>query len=130
MSNQRISDRLCDNCNAPLYRFPNDGRTQYDNALIIGVEGGYGMFVESAAFGGPTEQIIFCHECAHSLCDAYPGLRALIEPHRSHAHTVEYIENNPDHWGWDYDVVNDHEPEKPVRRVTGSANTDFGLHAG
>jgi hypothetical protein len=92
-----ISDRLCDNCNAPLLRHERDGGTQYDNALIITVSGGYGMFVEVPMMGGPDENLIICHDCAHRLCFMFPAFNDLIDPARSHTHRTDWLRENPDH---------------------------------
>ncbi len=98
MTGGYISDRLCDNCEAPLIRHVKwSGDDQYDNALVIAVDGGYGMFVESKGFGGPEGVIIFCHECAHKLCDLFPGFKEYIDPELSHTHTGQYKEANPNH---------------------------------
>jgi len=104
MTNEKIFDRMCDNCERPLYRWPYFGNTQYDNALIIEVHGGYAMFVESPGmFNGPDEKLIFCHDCAHELCDKFPGFNELIDSLHSHSHTSEYIKEYPDHYGGGYE---------------------------
>jgi len=102
MEPKYISDNSCANCSSPLYKDENAGPTQYDNALRIKVDGGYGMFVESPLFGGPPNgYMIFCHDCAHELCDKFPGFQELINPYGSHSHRAEWLKENPDHEGWD-----------------------------
>jgi len=117
---------------------------QFDNALWIGFHGGYGMFVDNmdatmpANFhlpvteedaiwteerklpGHPDHECVICHDCAHEACEKLPWLKRLIDPWASHAHTSEYTENHPDHWGWDYtireqpEVVYSRELVRPV----------------
>lgn len=53
--------------------------------------------------GQPDYEAVICHDCAHSLCAAFPWLDKLIQPYRSHSHRQEYIDANPDHPGWDID---------------------------
>jgi len=90
---------------------------QWDNALIIVLEGGYAMFIDpiSPEQGPDSSQgvletngklkIVICHECAHDLCEKIPFFNKLIEPYGSHAHRhgVDWGE----HQGWDL-------PHKPV----------------
>lgn len=99
-----VSDRLCDNCNAPLRKhdYYDSDSTQYDNAMRITLGGGYGMFIESDSFGGPAGEIIFCHECSHKLCELFPGFDQHVLPHSSHSHAMDWVAEHPDHWGWDY----------------------------
>lgn len=112
---------------------PDDNHFEFDNALWIKFSGGYGQFVESDDFKNwpqeyskdeyifdktedgidiwpakafiPGSGIRICHECAHELCDKIPWIKELINPHASHAHKVDYIKDNPDHYGWDYDSI-------------------------
>ena len=98
----------------------NDRFTEFDNALWIKFNGGYGQFVEVDHYQDwPPEYDLFrqnedgswhcgegiriCHDCAHQLCEAVPWIGKLINPYNSHAHTLEYVQNHPDHFGWDYD---------------------------
>lgn len=93
----------CHSCKSKLVSATNDPDTQYqfDNALWIHFEGGYGMFVDDveAELTGslPRHRVVICHECAHSLCDAISWIKELLEPHSSHSHTVEYEKTHPDH---------------------------------
>lgn len=79
------------------------GSVQYNNALIVNMAGGYGMFVDPL----PQEWLskedrldtsewvkkgrldectaIICHDCAHDLCEKVPWMDSLIEPEYSHA---------------------------------------------
>lgn len=105
----------CDNCQNELKQvFPDmtDVDYQFDNALVIGLFGGYGMFIESARYAGEpcpvvlkdtgaTREIFLCHDCAHELCDKFPAFGSLVNPYDSHTHTVEYWETHPDHEGID-----------------------------
>lgn len=78
---------------------------EYDNALIVELFGGYGLFFDSLTSGNYT--LVFCHDCAHDACDKLPWLNALLKPADSHSHTQEYKESHPDHYGWDYDFARD-----------------------
>lgn len=77
-----------------------DTEYQFDNALWIRFDGGYGMFVDPMR---EEYKIVICHECAHALCDQHPWIGKLLNPHGSHAHKTAYVEAHPDHYGWDYD---------------------------
>lgn len=61
---------------------------QWDNALEVNLNGGYGMFIDPPFSGHPTEHsVVLCHECAHELADQEPWLRKAIgDPERSHTH--------------------------------------------
>jgi hypothetical protein len=89
-------------CGAELVPEMNsDTDYQFDNALWINFDGGYGMFIDP--FDEAPPKVVICHECAHSLCDAVPWMKELLNPHSSHSHKTAYAEANPDHGGWDYD---------------------------
>lgn len=119
--------KACDNCGSPMelelakWQDHKDGLTpknpntvwtsdehddesnQYDNALGLIFFGGYGMFVDP--IGSVEEKeltLMICHECAHALCDAFPGIGRIIRPFGSHAHSSDFIEHHPEHYGWDY----------------------------
>lgn len=87
----------------------HDTVSQYENALIIGFYGGYGMFTDNIEVvfgdekrllpGSPCEEAIICHSCAHALCKAVPWINRLIEPLNSHAHS--YDKDWTGHEGWD-----------------------------
>lgn len=49
----------------------------------------------------PDYEAVLCHDCAHELCDREPWLGRILRPFGSHAHKIEYMERNPEHWGWD-----------------------------
>ncbi len=105
----------CSNCNAELTpEGPESDRTtkyQFDNALWIYLDGGYGMFIDTLdeemtgiSMANPKwpYKMVFCHECAHRLCDHFPAFEKLINPHNSHSHLESYHQSHPDHDGWDY----------------------------
>lgn len=50
-----------------------------------------------------SNQIIVCHECAHRLCEQFPAFNNKIKPYDSHTHTQQYVDNHPNHYGYDYD---------------------------
>lgn len=111
----------------PNYDIGFDDFYQFDNALWIGFHGGYGMFTDNmeatlphvlgvpaneATYdvkrklpGQPDHECVLCHDCAHEACDALPWMKRLIDPWSSHAHTAEYTESHPDHYGWDYSIA-------------------------
>lgn len=80
---------------------------QLDNALWIGLSGGYGMFVDgidAPATKTLTEseyEAVICHDCAHEMFEKSPWLRKLFKPELSHSHSAEYWAAHPDHEGWD-----------------------------
>lgn len=62
---------------------------QYDNALHIRLDGGYGEFIDNIEplnSGGDRYYSIICHECAHDLCERVPWIATMIDPARSHTH--------------------------------------------
>lgn len=79
------------------------GSVQYDNALIVNMAGGYGMFVDPLPQEWLFEEdrldtsewvqkgrldectAIICHDCAHDLCEKVPWINSIIEPELSHA---------------------------------------------
>ncbi len=79
---------------------------QYDNALEVRFDGGYGMFVDPI---DEDYRAIICHECAHDLCDTVPWIGKLINPFSSHAHAAWKRDKNGQtheldwshHWGCD-----------------------------
>jgi hypothetical protein len=58
---------------------------QYDNALHVRFDGGYGEFVDNYE-GGDRYYSIICHECAHDLCERVPWIKDVLRPERSHTH--------------------------------------------
>lgn len=68
----------CDRCQKDL-PFQHDiqlpGSIQYDNALVVRLDGGYGMFVDDPFRSEHLDQrglhpifdALLCHECAHDL---------------------------------------------------------------
>lgn len=95
----------CHSCKTPLVLvFPSDDPNcrQFDNALEITFEGGYGMFTDEIG-DDERQNVIICHECAHELCRIVPWVEKLIDSRRSHSHTQAYKKAHPDHYGWDYE---------------------------
>ena len=73
-----IDNDRCDRCSLILPRQDNiqqNGSIQYDNALIVRLEGSYGMFVDDLFRDDeldyrnlhPRYDSLLCHECAHEL---------------------------------------------------------------
>jgi hypothetical protein len=91
----------CAACGARLEPEHRDTDYQFEGALWVVFEGGYGMFVDPC--DEPAPRAVICHGCAHELCALVPWAGELLQPHTSHSHRTDYIEKNPHHWGWDYD---------------------------
>lgn len=102
----------CKNCNKQLEQLDNiETDYQFDNAMWITFNGGYGMFIESSPFNNndiePIHfkdsdfEVVICHECSHDLCNKIPWIKDLLKPLKSHSHTQEFWDNNPDHEAWD-----------------------------
>ena len=98
----------CSACGAtlkPVFAEVDPAGYQYDNAMWIGLFGGYGMFIDSVESGpsiipGPPDiTLVICHECAHSLCETHPWLANAISPLASHAHSHDADWSG--HEGWD-----------------------------
>ena len=82
----------CDSCGATLEKvFEEHDALQYDNALHIRFDGGYGEFVDAPFMPGGPDSLynIICHDCAHALCEAFPWVKATLRPDRSHTHRVD-----------------------------------------
>ena len=94
----------CDKLLSPVFE-GHGYDNQCDNALEVEFFGGYGMFVDP--IDDPYSAVI-CHECAHDLCDKIPWIKKLIDPHSSHSHKLDFIKENPNHYGWDYDHKDQH----------------------
>lgn len=99
----------CGRALTPVFADLPDGSWQGNNALIVAVEGGYGMFCDPM---GPTsgedrstgviiaeEKVIVCHDCAHMACAKVSWLGRLIDPLNSHSH--RHDQDNSGHQGWD-----------------------------
>jgi len=104
----------CYSCGAalePVFDDGENGTEQWDNALIVRLEGGYGMFIDPLApepaditkgeiSRGECElKVVICHGCAHKACEQMPWLDRLIEPLNSHAHRIGRDWSG--HEGWD-----------------------------
>lgn len=112
----------CYSCGKKLKKEFEDMDTNYrfDNALWIGLHGGYGMFIESKDYNQyrDTEHVlknadmeaVICHDCAHDACEKIPWLERLIDTHNSHSHTAEYMKEHPHHYGCDYDDETNMKP--------------------
>lgn len=88
----------CDACGKTLEEVwaGTDKYLQYDNALHVRFDGGYGEFVDN--YGTVEERdryySIICHECAHDLCEKVPWIKAMIDPQHSHTHRENMVESN------------------------------------
>lgn len=56
----------------------DDTGLQYDNALVLQLEGGYGMFTDPEPWlprdtYDPATTLVLCHECAHELMEDFFG---------------------------------------------------------
>lgn len=87
-------DPRCAACGAALeLEFPTS-INQFDNALHIIFDGGYGEFVDAPfhhnarGYGPESLQVVICHDCAHRLCEQEPWIGEVIDPARSHTHRV------------------------------------------
>jgi hypothetical protein len=88
---------------------PDPPGSQFDNCLPIQFMGGYGMFVDDMDLKQCGPFVVICHDCAHEMCAKLPWLDKLLNPYSSHAHTTEYTEAHPEHFGWDYSYHDRHE---------------------
>lgn len=98
----------CDKCSKPLEKqFITDPRSlQYDNALVLTLDGGYGMFLDDLDRDGTRFNEVFdailCHDCAHILA-AWLGK----DPSYWHGHEAGY----PPHAGHEAVSIKD-DPSK------------------
>jgi hypothetical protein len=81
----------------------HDTDYQFDNALWVQFDGGYGMFIDP--MGDERARVVICHECAHDLCDKVTWVGALLDPAKSHSHRAAACESLilEGHRGWDLD---------------------------
>lgn len=103
---------FCYACEAELTPDGNrDTDYQFNNALWVSLDGGYGMFVDDVeSFGVMSKRkwsdkkhrAVICHDCAHKLCATVPWIEKLLNSWGSHSHRQDYHDANPDHYGWDY----------------------------
>jgi hypothetical protein len=94
----------CHGCSTRLVPgLRTDTDYQFDNALWLQFDGGYGMFIDPMT-EEPVRAVI-CHACAHQLCDTVPWLAGLLNPANSHSHRVDQCEDLilEGHRGWDLD---------------------------
>jgi len=87
------ASRNCDACGIALEPEFVGGEEydQWDNALHITFDGGYGEFVDAPivrmyAHDQPALTAVICHDCAHKLCETHPWIARIIEPATSHTH--------------------------------------------
>ena len=71
---------------------------QFDNTLILRVEGGYGMFTDYFGEEEPPP-FLLCHTCAHHFCRIFDPKKKLIDPFLSHSHKEGSVLDS--HEGWD-----------------------------
>jgi hypothetical protein len=92
----------CDRCHLELVTIPGlteAGSLQYDNALVVRLEGGYGMFLDPLDTGNVADRrelnraydSLLCHECGHAL-----ALFLGKDPSNWHTHRPD-IGQHPDH---------------------------------
>lgn len=97
----------CNKALEPVMEDQGDEAHQWDSALIIDFEGGYGMFTDPMGAPPaeydkgilPAGKVVVCHDCAHEMCDALPWVKKLIDPWASHSHS--HGPDWKDHTGWD-----------------------------
>lgn len=59
---------------------------QYDNALEIQFDGGYGMFIDPMGDEAHGFHAVICHDCAITMCTKVPWVAKLLQPIDSHSH--------------------------------------------
>jgi len=77
----------CANCGAELksmgdlhpMRRRDDWTIQYDRALAVTIDGGYGMFFDVIGSSERERTALLCHDCAHAFVRANPWLLRLLE---------------------------------------------------
>lgn len=82
-------DVTCSACEVELKPvFPghtdNDGvweGLQAENALILNIEGGYGMFIENINVGPDEGLFILCERCVKKLMDENPWMAPFLKEH-------------------------------------------------
>jgi hypothetical protein len=96
----------CQSCGTRLLPgMRTDTDYQFDGALWLQFDGGYGMFIDP--FGEDQPRAVVCHACAHELCERVPWIAALLQPERSHSHRHDHCEALilDGHDGWDLDTT-------------------------
>ena len=90
----------CYSCNKPLEPVAISSMESYqlDNALWITFSGGCGMFIDPID-EDQNNNVVICHDCAHSLCATVPWIDKLLDPQESHSHRVGVDWTG--HTGWD-----------------------------
>lgn len=80
--------KFCYGCAAPLEPVDGmDSEVQFDGALQVSFDGGYGMYIEdkwadtgAQMFdGAATVNIIICKDCTEYLCAVVPWARAALQ---------------------------------------------------
>lgn len=80
-------DVRCDGCNSLLRKIcpRHDGEgegwecLQADDALILNLEGGYGMVIDPVDASEDELKTIFCGECTRKLCNQWPAISKIVE---------------------------------------------------
>ena len=69
----------CDNCDTPLIHDAVASKTsmQFQDALVIDLNGGYGMFFDCITSGDP--RLVLCEKCANKLIEQFPCFREAID---------------------------------------------------
>jgi hypothetical protein len=112
----------CHVCKVRLKPDHTDTDYQFDNALWITFDGGYGMFVDDldelykgqSQWPDKRDRVVICHNCAHELCDIVPWVKKLLNPESSHSHRsheIPYLLLRG-HRGWDITPYYMGTPEK------------------
>lgn len=70
----------CAGCGTLLHSATGaDTTRQFDDALVVSFEGGYGMFVDDGPLAEPRQALV-CGHCATALGDAFAWIAALLAP--------------------------------------------------
>jgi len=69
----------CDNCDTPLVHdaVASKNSMQFQDALVIDLNGGYGMFFDSLIRGDP--RLVLCEKCANKLIKQFPCFQRAID---------------------------------------------------
>jgi hypothetical protein len=66
--------------------FPESCYPQFENALHLEFDGGYGEFVDGPFHEPGPLAVILCHACAHDLAARNPWIERILDPEHSHTH--------------------------------------------
>jgi len=69
----------CDNCDTPMIHDPvaSKASMQFQDALVIDLNGGYGMFFDNMISGDP--RLVLCEKCANKLIEQFPYFQKAID---------------------------------------------------